>query len=228
MQPPFTTEQFFEVFRRYNEALWPAQLGLIAVAFVAIALAIAGNPRASRFVSVILAALWLWMAVAYLPFAASIMSRGAIVLGALFVVQAVLFGAYGVWKRWLEFRPRADLAGVTGLLLLAYALAGYPLLGAAFGQRYPAAPTFGLPCPTAIFTLALLLWARPSMPRALLAVPLLWAVVATVAALTLGVWEDLGLTVAAVLVAVLLLIPRAERRREAREETAGIVAGVPG
>lgn len=32
MQLPFTTEQFFDVFRAYNTAVWPAQLVLVVLA----------------------------------------------------------------------------------------------------------------------------------------------------------------------------------------------------
>ena len=32
---PFTVEQFFEVFRRYNDAVWPAQVVAVVDAFIA-------------------------------------------------------------------------------------------------------------------------------------------------------------------------------------------------
>ena len=224
---PFTRDQFFEVFRRYNEAVWPAQWVLYAFACAAIMLAIRGKPRDGRLISGVLATFWLWMAIGYhFTFFAAV-NRAAIVFGALFGVQAVLFGAYGVWKGQLEFRPQADLAGITGMLLVAYALVGYPLLGAALGHRYPASPTFGVPCPTTIFTLALLLWARPPLPRALLAVPLLWAALGTSAALVLGVREDWGLALAGVLAAALLLGTLDERRRGARKDASVAVAPAP-
>ena len=38
MQLPFTTEQFYAVFRDYNTALWPAQVFLLSLAAAAIAL----------------------------------------------------------------------------------------------------------------------------------------------------------------------------------------------
>lgn len=93
-------------------------------------------------------------------------------------------------------------------VLLAYALVGYPLLGVALGHRYPATPTFGLPCPTAILTLALLLWAEPPVPKALLLVPLIWAAIGTSAAILLGVWQDLGLGVAGLVTGLLIFVPR--------------------
>ena len=75
-------------------------------------------------------------------------------------------------------------------------------------------PTFGAPCPTTIFTLGLLLWAEPPVPRGAVVVPALWAGIGTVGAVVLGVPEDFGLTIAAVIaILVALFAPqRAEQR----------------
>jgi len=83
--------------------------------------------------------------------------------------------------------------------LVAYALVIYPLIGYAIGHRYPAAPTFGLPCPTTIFTLGILLCGTSTGVRKLAVIPLVWAVIGSQAAFSLGIWEDLGLTAAAAL-----------------------------
>ena len=75
---------------------------------------------------------------------------------------------------------------------MGFALVVYPAIGYGLGHRYPAMPTFGVPCPTTIFTLGLLLFAdRP--PWLVYVVPLLWSAVGSLAALRLGVYEDLAL-----------------------------------
>jgi hypothetical protein len=205
MPLPFTTAEFFDVFRRYNEAVWPAQWILIVLAVAGVTLAIRGTPHAGRVVSWILASFWLWMAIGYhLAFFWEI-NPAAVLFAALFLAQAALLAATGAGWIPLGFRPRANVAGYAGAVIIAYALVAYPLVGYALGHRYPASPTFGLPCPTTIFTFGLLLWAEPPVPRALLVVPALWAMIATVAALQLGVGEDLGLAAAAVLALSLLL-----------------------
>jgi hypothetical protein len=211
-RPPFTTEQFFDVMRRYNEAVWPAQWVFYLLALVAIALAWRGTrPRAGRIVNGILALLWFWIGVVYhLTFFRTI-NPGATLLGVLFIVQAVLFAWMGVWRTHLTFRPSTDWTGLMGGLLLSYALVVYPALGYAFGQRYPAVPTFGLPCPTTIFTIGLLLWATRPMPRVVFLIPIAWAALGEQAAVYFGVREDLGLTVAGVL-AVIALFPSFVRR----------------
>lgn len=202
---PFTVEQFFEVFRRYNEAVWPAQVVAVVDAFIAIGAALRGGRRANRIIAIVLAALWFWMgAVYHLQFFRQV-NPAAVIFGVTFLIQAALFVWLGVAHDRLTFDPRLDVAGVLGSALILYSLTVYPMLGSAFGRSYPASPTFGLPCPTTIFTLGLLLWARPRAPIALLVVPIAWALIGTMAAVQLGVGEDFGLGVSALLSLPLLL-----------------------
>lgn len=208
MSLPFSAEQFLGVFARYNQAVWPAQVVIVALAVLVVFLAAKPVRGSDRIVAGVLALFWAWMGVAYhwLFFAA--INPAAWLFGALCVAQAALLLDAGVlWPR-LAFRPRADAAGIAGGVLLAYALAGYPLLGYLFGQRYPAAPTFGLPCPTTIFTFGLLLWADRKMPSWLLAIPVAWSVLGASAALSLGIAEDWGLPAAAVVTVAARLLRR--------------------
>ena len=96
-RPPFTAGQFFEVMRRYNEAVWPMQWGFYLLALLAIVVAWRGTtPHAGRIVSGVLAFLWLWIDVVYhLTFFRTI-NPGAILFGVLFIAQ--LSCSYG-WAR---------------------------------------------------------------------------------------------------------------------------------
>ncbi|HEY9450103.1 MAG TPA: DUF6064 family protein [Gemmatimonadaceae bacterium] len=200
MRLPFSAEQFFDVLRRYNEAVWPAQWLLVALALAAIVLAFRGSSRGSRVIAGILAVLWLWMGIVYhLTFFAKI-NPAALLFAAAFVLQAGLVAWMGVWHSQLTFRAPSGVRGLLGGVILTYALVAYPLLGQALGHRYPYAPTFGLPCPTTLFTLGLLLWAVPRAPRLVLVIPILWALIGTSAAAVLSVWEDVGLAAVAILV----------------------------
>lgn len=198
MRVPFTVEQFLEVFRRYNDAVWPAQWVLYALGIAVVVLAFRSTPEAGRVVSGILAALWLWMGVVYHLTFFRVINPAAVVFGIAFIAEAALFAWLGAWRGRLSFRARRDLAAVVGGLFVLYALVVYPLLGYALGHRYPVAPTFGLPCPTVIFTFGLLLCTDAPVPRSVLLVPVLWAAVGTSAAVQLGMREDFGLLAAAV------------------------------
>jgi hypothetical protein len=202
---PFDAAQFFAVFARYNAAVWPAQIVLAALAVGTVGLALRSRPWSDRAVAGVLGLFWIWMGVAYHWLFFRAINPAATLFGAFFVLEGIALVVVGGVQRRLHFRFGPTLRGLAGALLLAYALVAYPLLGYAAGHRYPATPTFGLPCPTTIFTLGLLLWAERPMPRALVAVPILWSALGASAALQLGVVEDLGLVAAGALSLVLTL-----------------------
>jgi len=201
MQLPFSREQFLDVFRAYNDAIgiMPALLVGLAIALVAAAYSRSGKKH--RAIAAGLAVLWIWSgAVYHWGFFAQI-NPAAQLFGALFLVQAGVLLALGVLRSRLKFEPRGQRSTVMGWALIAYALVGYPLLGAALGHGYPNGPSFGAPCPTTIFFFGLMFWVEGKIPVMLVALPVAWAVLGTSAAVQLGIPEDFGLAVAAVLVA---------------------------
>ena len=78
--------------------------------------------------------------------------------------------------------------------LLVFALLIYPIWGTLAGHAYPALPSFGLPCPTTIFTIGVLALASSPSLRAILTVPILWSLVGSQAVFVVDVKPDLGLT----------------------------------
>jgi hypothetical protein len=151
--------------------------------------------RSGRIIGLILGFFWIWMGLAYhLQFFAPI-NRAAYGFAALFTLQGIAFLIAGAARERLSFRFRADLNGVAGMVLIGYALLFYPLLGLLLGHAPPSAPTFGLPCPTTIFTFGILLWTDRKFPRVIIAIPLLWSLIGFSAARTLGILEDIGLLV---------------------------------
>lgn len=215
MRPPFTTEQFFDVFVRYHERLWPMPLVLVAIGSALVVLALAA-PRHSRLVAAGLAALWAWMAVAYHVAFLSALTPMAFVFGALFLAEAALLAWHGLHTRRLHLAVPLDRTSlVVGAVLAAYALIGYPFAAALLGQRYPAVPTFGLPCPTTILTFALLVWCVRPVPWSVLAIPVAWSLVGISAVVSFGVAEDVGLPVAAALAVAVLVWPHARPRTPA-------------
>lgn len=193
MDLPFSQAQFFAVFTRYNEAVAPAQILLLTLGIGAVALALRPTRWSDRLIGAVLAGLWLWMGVVYHWWFFRPINPVATVFGAAFVVEGGLLLWYAVVRRRVAFRAPKSLRGGVALGLLLYAFAAYPALGWVLGHRYPAAPTFGLPCPTTIATLGLMLWTSGRPPLAIMMIPWAWGLVGTVAAFQLGMREDLAL-----------------------------------
>ena len=198
MQLPFTSDQFYGVFRDYNEAVWPVQFLLVALALLALVLAMRPRHGSGVAVSAILASFWAWIAAAYHLAFFTHVNPVAYVFAAVSAVGAVVVVWQGVVRRRLQFEWTGGLRSYTGAALIAFALVVYPAWLSATGHAYPAIATFGLPCPTTLFTIGLLAFAVPPYPRGPLMVPVLWCFVGAQAAFMLDVAPDLGLIVAAV------------------------------
>lgn len=154
------------------------------------------NKVSNRLISGMLAFLWLWTGIVYhLGFFSSI-NKAAYAFGAAFIIQGIIFLVAGVVRSGLSFRVRSDAYGILGFIFLVYALVIYPILGSYLGHRYPSSPTFGLPCPTVIFTFGILLFTENKVSFLILLIPLLWSILGFSASFTFGINEDLGLLAA--------------------------------
>jgi len=109
------------------------------------------------------------------------------------VFGAVIFLSFGVIRRGMRFARAPGWRQWAGIALLAYALLIYPLVSWMGGIRYFGSPTFGLPCPTTIFTIGMLAFLVRPFPRALFIVPVLWSMIGGQAAFVLSVPQDFGL-----------------------------------
>lgn len=211
MKLPFTIEEFFSIIREYNEALWPAQVFLVCLALAAIFLILRPRRWSGVGVSAILAFLWAWLAITYhLAFFTRI-NPLAYVFSAVSLGGAFIFLWQGVVRRQLQFAWVGDGRALVGTVLVVFALVVYPIWSWYAGHPYPHMPTFGLPCPTTIFTIGLLAFLVPPYPRSPFIVPILWCFVGGQAAFLFGVHQDLGLIAAAVVGVVLLARPKKPR-----------------
>jgi hypothetical protein len=208
MKIPFTIEQFLDVFARYNQGVWPMQIVLVALAVLAVVLLFRSGQTSGRVISGILALFWAWMAIAYhFAFFASI-NPAARFFGGFFLAGAIWYVWIGVVKGKLQFSVKGGGRAWLGGFLILLALLLYPAIGMLFGHHYPAMPTFGLPCPTTIFTIGILLLAVAPVPRSAFIVPVLWSLVGSFAAFKLKVPQDYGLLIAGLIGLGFALFPR--------------------
>lgn len=206
MKLPFSVEQFFDIFSSYNEAIWPAQVAGYALGILALFFVFFRRSRSGRVVSAVLALFWVWIGVFYHIAYFSAINQAAFIFGVIFVVQGVLFLAFGVIMGKLSFIAEWTPLSIIGGGFIVFAMLVYTLTGIKFGHSLSASPIFAVaPCPTVIFTFGILLWSEKPVPVCLLIIPLLWSVIGTVAAISLQVPQDYGLGIAGVLGTVLIL-----------------------
>ena len=207
MNPPFTLEQFLGVFKNYNQAVFPMQIVFYLVSGVAIYFVIKPNPKSDKIISFILSFLWLWTGVVYHILFFTEINKAAYVFGGFFIIQGILFLIFGIFQDQFSFRSQDDKYKIFGIILITFSLIIYPMLGYLFGHIYPSSPTFGLPCPTTIFTFGFLLLNQKKCPVIILIIPFIWSIIGFMAAFQFGIFEDTGLILAS-LITVFLLIYR--------------------
>lgn len=209
MELPFTQSQFFEVFARYNTAIEPAQIAAALMGWISAIVAWQARGWRARQLLLVLAVFWAINGALYhLTYFAEINSAARL-FGALFLVQAALL-AFAAFRLAPEAAPCGRTVKFYSLACMIYGAAVYPAL-AILHHGYPGAPLFGVaPCPTVIFTFGALASVRIHVPRYLLPIPVLWAFIGGSAAVLLGVPEDIGLPLSA-----LLAIPLAQRKAPA-------------
>lgn len=213
MDLPFDAQQFLAVFAAYNAAVWPAQAVAYALGLLALAALFTRHPLKERTVLAVLAAMWAWNGIAYhLSFFTSI-NAAAFGFAALFVLQAAFFALRAFKPGDTCFHVNGAWRSIVALCLVAYALLIYELLGLIAGHGLMKGPLFGVaPCPTTIFTIALLLLGKGRSVKWLAVIPLTWAIIGTSAAILLGIPEDLGLGVAGGILALSLAISAFKRK----------------
>jgi hypothetical protein len=203
MQLPFTKEQFFDLFAAYNAALWPALVALWIASVMASALLLSSRRPSDRWISALLAAHWAWSALAYHVAFFTRINPAAWVFAALFLLQAAVIFWWGVVQGRLSFAPWRNGWAPVGWALVAYSLV-YPGINAVQHLSLSRIPTFGVPCPTTIFTAGLLMLATPRSWR-VASIPVIWSVIGGSAAFLLDVRADYALPITGMALAVFSL-----------------------
>ncbi len=196
---PYTAEVLYSVLEQYNRAIWPAQIVATGLGLAAVVSVLRPFPGSGRLIAAALAAAWAWIGVAYHLMHMAAIDFAAPALGVLFVIQGALLAWTGALRGRLAWRFRADAFGWTGIGLVVLAMAAYPLIAWLAGHGWPRAPMVGVaPCPTAIFTIGILLLVDGRTPLHLVAIPVLGALYCGATAWLLNLPEDLAVPLAGV------------------------------
>jgi len=204
-----TIDQLLGTFVRYNQAIWPLQILAYVLGGLAVYFVFRKNLHSSRIISGILVFMWLWTGIVFFMIFFTDMYAPAF-FGGLFILQGLFF-LLEIYKPRISFTYRGDIYAITGIILIFFALVGYPVLGYMLEHWYPQAPPFGLaPCPVGVFTFGLLLLSENKVPKSLLFIPFIWAL-GGIMPVSIGFYEDIIL-IAAGLLATGMIVYRDRKR----------------
>ena len=205
MKTPFTTEQFFSVFEKYNHAIFPVQIILFLLSILALIAIGSKIKQKDKFVAGILGVLWLWIGIVYHWAFFSHINILALGYGGVFILQGLFLVWEGVILYNLKFVFRMTVQAFLGYFFILYSLIIYPVVGYLIEPNLFRTISIGLPSPTIILTFGFLLLCDKKFSRYLLIIPSLWAVIGISAVIKLGVYQDSMMLIAAIIADVLIL-----------------------
>jgi hypothetical protein len=210
----FSSRTYYRLFELYNAAIWPVQLAALGLGLAVLALLRRASLARGRAIAVILAACWLWVAIAFHAHRYAKINSAALSFAAAFSLEAALLIWIGVLRGRLSFaRP----AGRAGFWIFLFALAIEPILGPLFGRGWRQVEIFGVaPDPTAVATLGVLLLASGRGRWSLLVVPVLWCAISGATLLAMKTPDFWILPLAALLAVALAIRQKRAIRRTAK------------
>lgn len=203
MKTPFTTEQFFNVFEQYNQAVFPAQLIILALALLCIVMIHSKIPIKDKLIGSFTGLLWIWTGTVYHIGFFAVINPVARVFGTLFILEGLLI-LFSTFRNWLHFPFNYLMPDYLGYFFIVFGGLIYPLIGLAIHIEPTQTISLGLPCPSTILTFGLFILARKQFPIHLIIIPVLWAIVGLFAAINFGVYQDIMLIISAVCALVVI------------------------
>lgn len=176
---PFEASTWLAILGQYNTAIWPLHGIGALLALVAVGLVVSGSRAAGRVIGLLLGVLWIWTGVAFFGGSLAPFHFASEWLAGVFVAQGLMLVFALTLMGQARFGWPGGLAGSGAIVMIIYALAGYPLLDLALtGTPWAQLQYVGVaPGPTMLLTLGLLLLVQPRPPLVLAIIPLLWALV---------------------------------------------------
>ena len=138
MRLPFTPEEFMQIFRDYNTAVFPMQIIFYLLAITVLYYLVRKNQQSDKAISIILSFFWLWMGIVYHIIYFTTINKAAYIFGTGFIIQGLIFLWIGIYQKTLNFSFQKNFRGIIGLVLIVFALLIYPFTGYLAGHIYPA------------------------------------------------------------------------------------------
>ena len=189
-------EVFFNNVSTYNVSIFPMQIITLVVAIIlTYLLFVRPSTIVNKLIKIYLSFTFVWFVLMF-PFE-GVFKIG---FGLVHIVIAILF-FIDIFTAKIEFKfPETSGKRYFMLFLIFSAFALYPLIEYMSGHLYPKILLFGVaPCPTTIFSLALLIGAVPKVGKIIFILLIFPAIFSGLSVpIMLGVWADLLLLVSGI------------------------------
>jgi len=157
----------------------------------------------SRWVGYFLGFVWVWVGSIYHSYYFSAINPLGEIFGQLFILQGCIF-ILETYIGKLDFTYNQSFKHKIGLSFIIFGLIIYPIISWMIEGSLMRVISFGLPCPTVIFTFGLLMLSGSKFRKYTLIIPVIWAIIGTSAAYYFGVYQDVMLIISAVTAFVFL------------------------
>lgn len=201
---PFTTEQFFSVFEKYNSTVFPSQWIIILLGIFALFLIHSNHSSKNKLIGSFLGLLWIWTGIVYHIIFFTAINKLAFIFGGFFILQGLLILITTFLKDKLSFRFSSQTKNYFGYFFILFGLIIYPFISYFAQGSFTGTISLGLPCPSTIFTFGFFMMADNKFSKYLLIIPSLWAIVGVGAALQFGVYQDFMMLITAIIAGIII------------------------
>ncbi len=204
MKIPFTTEQFFSVFEKYNSTVFPFQWIIILLGMFTLFLIHSKYSSKNKLIGSFLGLLWVWTGIVYHIIFFTAINKLAFVFGGFFILQGLLILINTFLKDKLSFSFTSQTKNYFGYFFILFGLIIYPIISYLVQGSFNRTIALGLPCPSTIFTFGFFMMAGNKLPKYLLIIPSLWAIVGVGAAIQFGVYQDFVMPITAIIAGIII------------------------
>ena len=204
MKIPFTTEQFFSVFEKYNSTVFPFQWIIILLGMFTLFLIHSKYSSKNKLIGSFLGLLWVWTGIVYHIIFFTAINKLAFVFGGFFILQGLLILINTFLKDKLSFSFSSQTKNYFGYFFILFGLIIYPIISYLVQGSFNRTIALGLPCPSTIFTFGFFMMAGNKLPKYLLIIPSLWAIVGVGAAIQFGVYQDFVMPITAIIAGIII------------------------
>ena len=148
----------------YHLSTWPMPVVMYVISVIMIFAVISGKSAGRRIVSFGLMLVWFWMGLMVNTYKLGYSHSEVILVTIISIISGLIFFVKGTIYDKLPFSFSANIQTYLSIFFLSFALTIEPIAAEIAGLGFPYSETIGLPGPTILFTLGLMITIEKPFP----------------------------------------------------------------